>query len=59
MCVKVYSQSHIRLCGPVFSVAQVQFTLTVFTRIICALFSSLAAEKSGCVKYVDFFLRRS
>jgi hypothetical protein len=29
---------------------------TVFTRVICALFfkSSLAAEKSECVKYVDF-----
>jgi hypothetical protein len=27
---------------------------TVFTRVICALFSSLAAEKSGCVKYADF-----
>ena len=29
---------------------------TVFARVICALFFSiLAAEKSGCVKYVDFF----
>jgi hypothetical protein len=27
---------------------------TVFTRVICVLFSSLAAEKFGCVKYVDF-----
>jgi hypothetical protein len=27
---------------------------TVFTRVICALFSSLAAEKWGCVKYADF-----
>jgi hypothetical protein len=31
-------------------------TSTVFTRIICVLFfPSLAAEKSGCVKYTDFF----
>ena len=30
---------------------------TVFARVICALFLSiLAAEKSGCVKYADFFL---
>jgi hypothetical protein len=29
--------------------------LTVFTRVICALFSSLDAEKSVCVKYADFF----
>jgi hypothetical protein len=29
--------------------------VTVFTRIVCALFPSLAAEKSGCVKYADFF----
>ena len=29
---------------------------TVFARVICALFVSiLAAEKSGCVKYADFF----
>jgi hypothetical protein len=28
---------------------------TVFTRVICSLFSSLAAEKSGCIKYADFF----
>jgi hypothetical protein len=29
---------------------------TVFASIICALFFSiLAAEKSGCVKYADFF----
>ena len=29
---------------------------TVFARVICALFFSvLAAEKSGCVKYADFF----
>jgi hypothetical protein len=32
---------------------------TVFTRVICALFSRSAAEKSGCVKYADFFLWRS
>jgi hypothetical protein len=31
------------------------YIYTVFTGVICALFSSLAAEKSGCVKYVDFF----
>ena len=30
--------------------------ITVFARVICALFFSiLAAEKSGCVKYADFF----
>ena len=30
--------------------------ITVFARVICALFFSiLAAEKSKCVKYVDFF----
>jgi hypothetical protein len=28
---------------------------TVFTRVICALFSNFAAEKSGCVKYADLF----
>jgi hypothetical protein len=29
---------------------------TVFARVICALFFSiLATEKSGCVKYADFF----
>ena len=30
---------------------------TVFARVICALFffPILAAEKSGCVKYADFF----
>ena len=29
---------------------------TLFARVICALFFSiLAAEKSGCVKYADFF----
>ena len=30
---------------------------TVFARVICALFffSILAAEKSGCVEYADFF----
>ena len=30
---------------------------TVFARVICALFFPpiLAAEKSGCVKYADFF----
>jgi hypothetical protein len=29
---------------------------TVFVSVICALFFSiLAAEKSGCVKYTDFF----
>jgi len=27
----------------------------VFAGVICALFSILAAEKSGCVKYADFF----
>jgi hypothetical protein len=27
--------------------------ITVFTSVICAHFSSLAAEKSGCVKYAD------
>ena len=32
---------------------------TVFSRVICALFFPiLAAEKSGCVKYADFFLWR-
>ena len=32
-------------------------TDTVFARVICALFFSiLAAEKSGCVKYADFFV---
>jgi hypothetical protein len=40
-------------------IRMVQFqklTSTVFTSVICALFfSSLAAEKSGCVKYADFF----
>jgi hypothetical protein len=30
---------------------------TVFTRVIYALFSSLTAEKSGCVKYADFLWR--
>jgi hypothetical protein len=35
------------------------YTYTVFARVICALvFPILAAEKSGCVKYVDFFLWR-
>ena len=30
--------------------------ITVFARVICALFFSiLAAEKSGCVKYAIFF----
>ena len=30
--------------------------ITVFARVIWALFFSiLAAEKSGCVKYADFF----
>ena len=29
---------------------------TVFARVICALFFILAAKKSGCVKYVDFFV---
>ena len=30
--------------------------ITIFARVICALFFSiLAAEKSGCVKYADFF----
>ena len=30
---------------------------TVFSRVICALFFPiLAAEKSGCVKYEDFFV---
>ena len=33
--------------------------VTVFARVICALFSILATEKSGCVKYADFFLWRS
>jgi hypothetical protein len=28
---------------------------TIFTRVICTLFSSLAAENSGCGKYADFF----
>jgi hypothetical protein len=28
---------------------------SVFARVICALFFILAAEKSGCVKYTDFF----
>jgi hypothetical protein len=27
---------------------------TAFTRVICEFFSSLAAEKLGCVKYADF-----
>ena len=32
------------------------YIYTVFARVICALFFSiLAAEKSGCVKYADFF----
>ena len=32
----------------------------VFARVICALFFFiLAAEKSGCVRYADFFLWRS
>ena len=31
--------------------------IAVFAPVICALFFSiLAAEKSGCVKYADFFL---
>jgi len=30
--------------------------ITVFARVICALFFPiLAAEKLGCVKYADFF----
>jgi len=29
---------------------------TLFDRVIWALFSLLAAEKSGCVKYADFFV---
>ena len=30
--------------------------VTVFASVICALFFSiLAPEKSGCVKYADFF----
>ena len=34
--------------------------ITVFARVIWALFFSiLTAEKSGCVKYADFFLWRS
>jgi len=28
---------------------------TVLAGVICALFFILAAEKSGCVKYVDFY----
>jgi hypothetical protein len=33
------------------------FVTAVVTRVICALFfSSLAAEKSGPVKYADFFV---
>jgi hypothetical protein len=31
-------------------------TITVFTCVICALFSSLAAEKSEWVKYADFIV---
>jgi hypothetical protein len=32
------------------------YIYTVFSRVICALFFPvLAAEKSGCVKYADFF----
>jgi len=31
--------------------------ITLFVRVICALFSILAAEKSGCVKYADFWGR--
>ena len=32
------------------------YMCTIFARVICALFFSiLAAEKSGCVKYVDLF----
>ena len=30
---------------------------TAFVRVICAFFSILAAEKSGCVKYADFWWR--
>jgi len=31
-------------------------TVPVFARVICALFCSIfTAEKSGCVKYADFF----
>jgi len=29
---------------------------TIFARVICALFSILAAEKSGWAKYADFFV---
>jgi hypothetical protein len=33
-----------------------RIAVTVFARVICALFFSiLAAEKSGCIKYADFF----
>ena len=39
--------------------ASIQYRITVFARVICALFSILTAEKSGCVKYADFFLWRS
>jgi hypothetical protein len=34
--------------------------ITVFARVICApFFIILAPEKSGCVKYADFFLWKS
>ena len=38
-----------------FNVTPRTLVSTVFARVICAIFSILAAEKSGCVKYADFF----
>ena len=36
-------------------VPELLFKYTVFARVICALFFYLAAKKSGCIKYADFF----
>jgi len=43
--------------SPIIFLVRKSRLITVFVRVICALlFSILAAEKSGCVKYADFFL---
>ena len=43
---------------PEFLMCPLKDSNTVFAPVICALFFSiLAAEKTGCVKYADFFWR--
>jgi hypothetical protein len=38
----------------IYQYSSVNLQCTVFARVICALFSILVAEKSGCIKYEDF-----